>query len=80
MAVKQLEREIAFFKSIQSGLAQDHHGLFVVIHGESIEGFYESELKAYAAARKSIGPEPFLIRECIRPEEEFRHKFHSRVA
>lgn len=78
--MKQLEREIAFFKSIQSKLAQDHHGQFVVIQGASIEGFYESELKAYVAARKKIGPEPFLIRECIRPEEEFRHTFHSRVA
>ena len=78
--MRQLEREIAFFKSIQSKLAQDHHGQFVVIHGESIEGVYESELKAYVAARKKIGSEPFLIRECIRPDEEFRHTFHSRVA
>lgn len=78
--MKQLEREIAYYKSIQSKLARDHHGMFVVIHGESIEGLYESELKAYVSARKKIESEPFLIRKCINPEEEFRHTFHSRVA
>lgn len=78
--MKQLEREIAFYESIQSSLARDHHGMFVVIRGESVEGVYESELKAYVSARKKKGPEPFLIRKCVNPGEEFRHTFHSRVA
>lgn len=78
--MKQLSEEIAFFKSIQSELARDHHGLFVVIHEESVKGVYESELKAYAFARTEIWPESFLIRKCVLPEEEFRHTFHSRVA
>ena len=78
--MKPLEREIEFFKSMQPKLAQDHHGKFVVIRGESIEGFYETELKAYVTMREKMGSEPFLIRECVRPEEEFRHTFHSRVA
>lgn len=54
--------------------------MFVVIRGESVEGVYESELKAYVSARKKKGLEPFLIRKCINPEEEFRHTVHSRVA
>lgn len=78
--MKQLEREIAFYESIQSRLAQDHHGMFVVIRGESVEGIYASELKAYVSARKKNGPEPFLIRKCVNPEKEFRPTFHSRVA
>lgn len=76
----RLEKEIAFFKSIQSKLAQDHHGSFVVIHGESVKGIHESELKAFTAARKELGSKAFLIRECVLPEEERQYTFHSRVA
>ena len=78
--MEHLEREIAFFKTIQSKLAREHHGQFVVIHGESMAGFYDSELKAYMEARKKMGSQAFLIRKCVRPEEEIRHTFHSRVA
>ena len=78
--MKRLDKEIAFFRSIQSKLAQEHHGQFVVIHGESTEGVYGSELEAYLAARKKMGTQTFLIRQCVRPEEEIRPTFHSRVA
>lgn len=78
--MKPLEKEIAFFKSIQSELARDHHGLFAVIYGESVKSIHESALKAYMTARKELGSKPFLIRECVPPEEELRYTFHSRVA
>jgi hypothetical protein len=78
--MEHLEREIAFFKTKQSELARDHHGKFVVIHAESMAGFYGSDLEAYTEARKKMGTKTFLIRQCVRPEEEIHHTFHSRFA
>ena len=79
-AMAHLETEIAFFKARQSELAQDHHGKFVVIIGESVTGYYDSELEAYMDARKKAGSRMFLIRKCVPPEQETRHMFRSRVA
>ena len=78
--MNRLEREIAFFRTKQEELARKHYGQFVVIHRESLAGFYDSELEAYLDARKKMGAKTFLIRKCIRPDEEIHHTFHSRVA
>ncbi len=75
-----LEAEIAFFKASQSELARDHRGKFVVVIGESVTGYYDSELEAYMDARKKAGAKMFLLRKCVLPEQETRHMFRSRVA
>ena len=75
-----LERPLAYFKKNQEKFAKEHHGEFVVIHGEEVEGFYENQLEAYTSAKKKYPAGSFLLRPCLRPEEEETPTFHSRVA
>ncbi len=75
-----LERPLAYFKKNQKKFAAEHHGEFAVIHGKEAEGFYEDQLEAYTSAKKKYPAGSFLLRPCIRPEEEDSPKFHSRVA
>ena len=74
-----LERPLAYFKENQEKFAKEHHGEFVVIHGETVDGFYENELEAYTSAKKKYPPGSFLLRPCLRPEEERIPSFRSRV-
>lgn len=74
-----LEKPLAYFRKHQEKFASEHHGKFVVIHGEDVEGFYRSELEAYKVAIKRHPDGSFLLRPCIRPEEEGAAVFHSRV-
>ena len=75
-----LDTQIAYFKKRQMELAEAHHGDFVLIHDESIAGFYQSELDAYTVAKRVYDDGTFLIRQCLKPEEETTKTFHSRVA
>ena len=75
-----LEQPIEFFKAHQEEFAKDHHGQFVVICGDSVEGFYDDELDAYLTAKSKFPVGSFLLRPCIRPEEETAAVFRSRVA
>jgi hypothetical protein len=75
-----LETQIAFFRKHQDELAKKHHGKFVLIHDESIDGVYDSELEAYTVAKQAYAPGTFLIRECLLPDEEMVQVFHSSVA
>jgi hypothetical protein len=63
-----LAREVATYNAkLQELLLQE--GKFVVIHGETVLGFWDAYLDAFAAARQAYGPlGPFLIRQ-IRREE-----------
>ena len=36
-----LERPLAYFKAHQEKFATEHHGQFVVIYEDSVEGFYD---------------------------------------
>jgi len=74
-----LDRELTFFRARQEELASKHHGKYALIHEEHIEGLYDSELAAYTAAKKKYSAGTFLIRRCLRPEEESTQVFHSRV-
>ena len=48
-----LERQINYFRSIQDRLASEQHGQFVLIHNRTVDGFFDTEIDAYTAARKS---------------------------
>lgn len=74
-----LDTQIRYFKVHQPELAEEHHGKFVLIHGESLKGFFDSELKAYTTAKRSYEAGTFLIRKCLKSEEESPQVFHSRV-
>ena len=75
-----LDAQIAFFKNKQVDLAEKHHGKVVLIYAKKVVGVYESELEAYTDAKNKYGTGGFLIRKCLKPEEETPQVFHSRVA
>ncbi|MXZ48864.1 MAG: hypothetical protein F4Z13_06440 [Candidatus Dadabacteria bacterium] len=75
-----LEKPLAYFRKHQEKFAREHHGKFVVIYEEDVEGFYKSELEAYTVAIKKHPDGLFLLRQCLRLEEENVAVFHSRIA
>ena len=75
-----LDRQIAYFQQHQTELAEEHHGEFVLIHDESIEGFYESELDAYTAAKRRYDAGTFLIGNALDLKKRRPKRFHSRIA
>ena len=76
----ELERPLSVFRENQDEFASKHHGQFVVIHDDGIMGFFDDELEAYHEAKIRYGLGAFLLRQCLRPEEEDEPVFHSRVA
>ena len=76
-----LDRQIEYYKKHQNELALNHHGKIVLICNESIIDFYETKGEANTdALNKKFEPGTFLIRQCLKPEEEPVAQFHSRVA
>ncbi len=51
----------------------------MIIHNKSVAGVYESEMEAYAFAKRKYEAGTFLIRKCLGPEEATTLTFHSRV-
>ncbi len=77
--MKALQRELKYYREHQEELASSHHGELVLIVGESIEGFFATDLDAYRVATLKLGAESFLIRKCVRPEEEVTVVIHPRL-
>ena len=78
---EKLSEQIAYFKEHQEELAEKQHRKFVLIHNLSEIGFYDSGGDAYAYALKQhLESGTFLIRQCLRQDEETAAVFHSRVA
>ena len=75
-----LERPLEVYRKHQEAFASEHHRQYVVIHGDDILGFYDDELEAYHEAKVRYKPGTFLLRRCLRPDEEIEPMFHSRVA
>lgn len=73
-----LEKEYEFFRHNRPELVREHPGEFVVIRGEEILGFYETQKEALkTTADLPIGT--FFVQQCI-PEEESIQKYYSRVS
>ncbi len=76
---RALQRPLAVFEANQDKFAAEHHGQFVVIHGDEVDGFYDNELQAYETAKSKYGAGSFLLQRCVRADEEVGATFHSRV-
>ena len=75
-----LETAIAYFEKNRDGFAKEHHGEIVLLYKEEVAGFYKNFSEAYAVAIKNkYPPGSFLLRACLRLEEETKPIFHSRV-
>ena len=69
-----------YFDENRDAYVQSRHGKYVLIYEFKEVDFFESALLAYRHA-KSLGlpSGKFLIRECVRKDEEQPFMFHSRV-
>ena len=72
-----LKNELAFFRKEQARFVKDHYGKLVVIVGDKVLGFYDSDLEAYLDTKKKELSKPFLIRKCVPPEEEPTFTLHT---
>ena len=59
------EKEFSFFVEHQDELLQTYQGRTLVIRGETVEGDYDSPLKAYLDAQERFEPETYLIQRCV---------------
>ena len=76
-----MDELLEYYRSIQTNLAREHHGEFVLIHDSEVVGFFSDLKAAYwtAVDEELLEPGSFLIRECISPEEEMPLTFFSRL-
>ena len=75
-----LGEELSYFRDHQEEFAKEHTGQFVLIYSQNVEGFYDDEIEAYVAAKRKFPEGTFLLRQCIRKEEEKAAIFRSRIA
>ena len=61
------QREIPAYESLQSELEAQHHGKWVVIRHEQLQGTYETFQEAAADASCRFGRGPYLIRQVGAP-------------
>lgn len=75
-----LDQPLEYFKRNREELVSEHHGEFVVIFEETVEGFYSDPVEAYTMAKKKHPEGGFLLKKCLKPEEEHVPLCRSRVA
>jgi hypothetical protein len=67
-----LDRELEVYRRELPRLVREHPGEFVLIRGDEVVGFWESEGQAYEAGCERFGPEPFLVRQVREAEQPLR--------
>ena len=75
-----LHKELEYFKRHQEELVQKYEGKFLVIKNQKIEGVYDTEIEAYAEAKKKFELGTFIIQHCVAGKEIYTQSFHSRVS
>ncbi len=75
-----LDKPTAFFEQHREEFVKNHHGKIVVIHDTEVAGYFESEREAYLFAIEKFEEGSFLLRRCLKANEEHPAVFHSRVA
>ena len=58
-----LEREIATYERERQHLESEHHGKFVLIHGDEVVDVYDSFPRAAEEGTTRFGSDPFLVRQ-----------------
>ena len=75
-----LQKQFEYFKSHQDELVEKYKGKFLVIKDQEVQDVYDTEMEAYADAKKKFGLGNFLIQQCFPGQESYTQTFHSRVA
>ena len=74
------EQSLAVFLKRQEEFASSHYGKYVVIHGDRVVGFFDDQFEAYNTAKAEFPEGSFLLRQCLRQDEERTVVMRSRVA
>jgi hypothetical protein len=64
-----LETELAVYDRELPNLLKDHEGQYVLIHGETIDSFWQTENDAYDAGCERFGIDPFLVMPVVREQK-----------
>lgn len=62
---RALEKEVETFKAKKKELLARAEGRFVLIKGDEVIGFFESQGDALQEGYKQFGREPFLVKEVL---------------
>jgi len=65
----ELRKEYVYYKANKDKLLEKHLNSFVLIKGNKIIGFFNSEEAAYKAGLKRIGNQAFLIKRVMKEED-----------
>lgn len=63
-----LDREMQVFQRELPRMLREHRGQFVLIQGDHVDSFWQSDDAAYAAGCQCFGPEPFLVMHVVEDE------------
>lgn len=74
-----LQKELEYYKANQEELVKKYEGKFLVIKDQKVQGAYNTEIEAYAEAKKKFELGTFLIQKNIPGEESYTQTFHSRA-
>ena len=66
-----------YFEAHREAFVREHHEEYVLIRSGETVGFFADRGEAYREGKTAGGV--FLIRQCLRTEEEQQAIFHSRV-
>ena len=59
----ELDKELETYQRELAKLLQEHRGKFVLIHGNDVNSFWDTEDDAYTAGCERFGIEPFLVKQ-----------------
>jgi len=64
----ELREEYIYYQQHKESFLTEHPGTFVLIKGDEVVGFFDSEQAAYKVGLGRYGNEPFFIKR-VEPEE-----------
>ena len=74
-----LQKEYDYYLDHRTPLLEKHAGKVLVIKGQDVIGFFDSELDALQQTPQSHEKGTFLIQICDPREESHTQTYHSRV-
>ncbi|MEY3444127.1 MAG: hypothetical protein RLZZ519_2408 [Bacteroidota bacterium] len=77
--LNMLDLEFAYFLENQDKWSSEHYGKYVVVVGQTVFGFFDTDEIAYRAALKELQLGTFLIQHCIPGPESYTQTFVTNV-
>ena len=74
-----LEKEALYFEEHKVEIREKHLKKYIVIHGNSITGEYNSDEEAFSAASKTFEVGTFMIKYVSETDEEQIQRFTSLI-